>query len=180
MEPQRRKFTESEDNALRILVAEMGPHKWDTIALSMPGRSGRQCRDRYRNYLCPGITSDEWTPEEDNLLRQKFMELGTQWAKISKSFRGRTGTALKNRWNYYVSKTVKHRPVQQAVVKPIPSTPQPKTESEVPLVAEELPLEALFGRDTSRDKLELAMLEFGYLADSFSDSSQTDQTGLFF
>jgi hypothetical protein len=178
MEPQRRKFTESEDNALRILVAEMGPHKWDTIALSMPGRSGRQCRDRYRNYLCPGITPDEWIPEEDNLLLQKYAELGTQWAKISRFFRGRTGTALKNRWNYYVSKNISSAQRQQLSARIPPSQAQ---EGTIPGGCE-LPMESIFGSGADRDNLELTMLEFGleYFSDTFADTSQQQQSGTYF
>jgi hypothetical protein len=146
----------------------------------MPGRSGRQCRDRYRNYLCPGITTDQWTAEEDNLLRQKYAELGTQWAKIGKSFRGRTGTALKNRWNYYVSKTVRNAsPVQQQTTT-IADPAQVLPKDEPMLVSDDIPIESIFGADSNGDKLELAMLEFGYLADSFPDSSQQEHPGLFF
>ena len=90
MKAHRRKFTPEEDQQLRLLVEENGAHKWDYIAASMPGRTGRQCRDRYQNYLCPGISRDEWTQEEERLLLEKHAEYGPQWAKISKFFQGRT------------------------------------------------------------------------------------------
>ncbi|OHT13957.1 Myb-like DNA-binding domain containing protein [Tritrichomonas foetus] len=99
----KKKFTPEEDAMLLKLVKQIGACKWDTIALSMPGRKGRQCRDRYMNYLNPNVNHDEWTAEEDALLSKKVSEYGTRWSKISKFFDGRTGPALKNRWNYRLS-----------------------------------------------------------------------------
>ena len=98
------KFTPQEDALLMKLVEKYGACKWDTIALSMTGRKGRQCRDRYMNYLNPNVKKDEWTLEEDMLLTEKVKEHGPKWAKISKFFEGRTGPALKNRWNYKLSR----------------------------------------------------------------------------
>ena len=46
----RRKFTPGEDERLRNIVLRNGPKKWQKIALEMPGRTARQCRDRYQNY----------------------------------------------------------------------------------------------------------------------------------
>lgn len=101
---QRKKFTEEEDTKLKILVEKMGPKKWDIIAKQMPGRTGRQCRDRYKNYLMPGFFSGQWSKEEDELLHQKYMEYGSQWSKLTKFFTNRSANALKNRWNYFVSR----------------------------------------------------------------------------
>ncbi|KAK8882705.1 hypothetical protein M9Y10_045346 [Tritrichomonas musculus] len=100
----KKKFSPQEDALLIKLVEKHGACKWDTIALSMNGRKGRQCRDRYMNYLNPAVKRDEWTLEEDILLTEKVKEHGPKWAKISKFFEGRTGPALKNRWNYKLSR----------------------------------------------------------------------------
>ncbi|OHT00357.1 Myb-like DNA-binding domain containing protein [Tritrichomonas foetus] len=105
MRQTRRQYTDDEDIQLRMLVDNHGPCKWDTIAELMPTpRTGRQCRDRYTNYLSPAVRVDEWTREEDTILISKFYELGRQWSKMSVFFEGRTGTALKNRWNYTLCK----------------------------------------------------------------------------
>lgn len=106
----KKKFTPQEDALLIKLVEKYGACKWDTIALSMNGRKGRQCRDRYMNYLNPNVKRDEWTLEEDMLLTEKVKEHGPKWAKISKFFEGRTGPALKNRWNYKLSRLENKRP----------------------------------------------------------------------
>lgn len=98
----RKKFTEEEDHRLRELVEEYGARQWDQIAEKMPGRSGRQCRDRYRNYLIPGFFNGQWSQAEDDLLRQVYAEMGPQWAKMMRYFKGRSANSLKNRWNYFV------------------------------------------------------------------------------
>lgn len=100
----RKKFTEEEDERLRELVQKKGARKWNVIASYMPGRTGRQCRDRYRNYLVPGFFHGEWTQGEDDLLREKYNEYGPQWARITDFFQRRSANSLKNRWNYFVSR----------------------------------------------------------------------------
>jgi hypothetical protein len=175
MEPQRRKFTEEEDEALRALVSEHGPHRWDRIALFMPKRTGRQCRDRYCNYLCPGITQDAWTREEDELLREKYMELGPQWAKMKPFFQGRTGTALKNRWNYYLAKSMPCSNSKVVTVEP-EKEEQKVVETEA---GKDSLVDAIFGSLSSKDKLDLAVLEFGCFADNSTDPEQR-QSSLFF
>ena len=101
---QRRKFTPEEDERLCKIVEKYGAQKWDSIAKEMPGRTGRQCRDRYKNYLIPGFFNGQWSTEEDLLLREKFKEYGSQWSKMMKFFNKRSANALKNRWNYFVSR----------------------------------------------------------------------------
>lgn len=98
----RKKFSEDEDRKLKELVNRYGTRKWDIIAQHMPDRTGRQCRDRYRNYLIPGFFNGQWTAEEDKLLLIKHKEVGHQWAKMAPYFPGRSANALKNRWNYFV------------------------------------------------------------------------------
>ncbi|OHS95821.1 hypothetical protein TRFO_38024 [Tritrichomonas foetus] len=94
----RHKFSQDEDDLLRKLVNEHGATNWRFIAENIPGRSARQCRDRWKNYLMPGISNAPWTPEEDQLLEQKYAEMGSQWSRIAKFFPSRTDINIKNRW----------------------------------------------------------------------------------
>ena len=100
----RKKFSHEEDEQLKMLVNTMGCRKWDNIAKFMSGRTGRQCRDRYQNYLSPGYSSEKWTEEEDELLLCKYQEIGSKWSKMVVFFKKRNANALKNRWYYYLSK----------------------------------------------------------------------------
>lgn len=103
----RRKFTPEEDVKLAKIIAIKGPRKWNQIALSLPGRTGRQCRDRFQNYLNPSLTNGPWTREEDLLLEEKVNEIGQHWNKIAKFFDGRSSNNVKNRWYTYICKQSK-------------------------------------------------------------------------
>lgn len=109
----RKKFSAEEDELLKKLVEKFGCKKWESIALEMPGRTGRQCRDRYKNYLVPGFFNGQWTQEEDDLLKQKYHEIGPQWSKMTKFIVGRSANSLKNRWNYFVSRQMPDFPANQ-------------------------------------------------------------------
>lgn len=106
---QRRKFTPEEDEKLSRIIAQYGPKKWDKVASFMPGRTGRQCRDRFHNYLNPSLTNGPWTREEDRILEQKVLEYGQHWNKIVQFFKGRSDNNVKNRWHTYISR---HRQLQ--------------------------------------------------------------------
>ncbi|OHT10820.1 Myb-like DNA-binding domain containing protein [Tritrichomonas foetus] len=99
---KRIKFTEEEDDKLRQLVQQYGESNWEMVAKLMEGRNGRQCRERYRNYLIPGFVKNQWTEKEDQILLQKYHEYGPKWTKIMKFFAGRSAVNIKNRFNYFV------------------------------------------------------------------------------
>jgi hypothetical protein len=42
----RGRWSENEDKLVRSLVAQHGASSWSTIAQSVTGRSGKQCRER--------------------------------------------------------------------------------------------------------------------------------------
>lgn len=44
--------------------------KWSLIADKIPGRIGKQCRERWSNHLDPSLMKGEWTKEEDIALIQ--------------------------------------------------------------------------------------------------------------
>lgn len=60
-------WTEEEDELLRSLVAKYGPKRWSLIAQNLPGRIGKQCRERWYNHLDPSVKKEWWTPEEDRM-----------------------------------------------------------------------------------------------------------------
>jgi hypothetical protein len=99
---KRRLFTADEDVLLRRLMVEHPFSTWIAIAAHMQGRSPRQCRDRWANYLCPDNKNAPWTEAEDDLLVAKFQELGPRWTTISKCFDGRSENNVKNRWYTHV------------------------------------------------------------------------------
>lgn len=95
---QRKLFSIEEDAKLRYLVSQYGSKDFKKIASFMPGRTPRQVRERYKNYLSPEVNNGPWSRDEDALLCQKFMELGPKWSKIADFFPSRSDINVKNRW----------------------------------------------------------------------------------
>jgi hypothetical protein len=93
---KKNKFTPEEDRRLSEAIGQFGLFDWDSVAERMPGRSSRQCRDRWNYYLNPDISNLPWTEEEERLLIEKYEKHGPRWAMIAKFFDGRSDTNVKN------------------------------------------------------------------------------------
>lgn len=50
--------------------------KWSNVAGLLPGRLGKQCRERWFNHLDPTVKKTAWTPREDEILFNA--QVGTQ------------------------------------------------------------------------------------------------------
>lgn len=93
------KFSPQEDEFLKKVVDNLGTSDWNAVSRAFGNvRTPRQCRERWKNYLSPGLNKAPWTDEEDQLLFQLYQQFGAQWVKISKQFSGRTDINVKNRW----------------------------------------------------------------------------------
>ena len=101
---RRKNFSPEEDKLLTDLVSKFGSKKWSIIAQYFKYRTARQCRERYNNYLAPTVFKGQWLKEEDDLLYEKYKEIGPKWSKMKVFFNNRSPNLLKNRWKYFVSK----------------------------------------------------------------------------
>lgn len=105
MEPtscrQKHLFSYKEDQKLIRLVHTAGEKiDWKTVSIEMNGRTARQCRERYKNYLDPSLKKEEWTSEEDSKLIRTFLVYGNTWRLFSPYLPGRSTNSIRNRALY--------------------------------------------------------------------------------
>ncbi|XP_023634618.1 transcription factor MYB3R-1 isoform X2 [Capsella rubella] len=93
-----------EDNTIIALVERYGAKKWSTISQHLPGRIGKQCRERWHNHLNPLINKNAWTQEEELTLIRAHQIYGNKWAELMKLLPGRSDNSIKNHWNSSVKK----------------------------------------------------------------------------
>jgi hypothetical protein len=135
-------WTRQEDETIIEYVSQYGTKNWAKLADMLPGRIGKQCRERWRNHLDPDNNHQPWTPEEDAMLIELHEQYGNQWVKMASIMKGRSDNHIKNRWN---STLRKRDPIARAEC----TTPQKRTKRKIdtPDSIEQLPKPNLeFGR----------------------------------
>jgi hypothetical protein len=93
-------WTKEEDSIVLNMVMKhgVGKAKWSSIAAQLPGRIGKQCRERWFNHLDPSIKKGEWMVDEELIVYEAQRHFGNRWCEISKLLPGRTENAVKNRY----------------------------------------------------------------------------------
>lgn len=109
-------WTGEEDQIIIDYVSEHGKKSWTKLAERLPGRIGKQCRERYINHLDPDINRAPFTADEDKRIIELHNAYGNKWSKIASFMPNRTCNAIKNRWNSTLKKTAAF---------PVASLPEP-------------------------------------------------------
>ena len=113
-----RGWTELEDSTLLKLVQSRGLNSWGLIARELnsllhgekKAKIGRQCKERWNNYVDPSIVKGHWTLEEDIYLLEMQLKFGNKWSEVAKGLSGRNENSVKNRWNSMVKKAMRDCP----------------------------------------------------------------------
>lgn len=108
---KRKFFTEDEDQLLTMAAMAYKHESWNKISKFVPGRTPKQCRDRWVNYLQPSLKFDPWTDQEDQLLVSLVNSNGTHWTKMKAYFPSRSTNSLKNRWYWLLKNEVRTIPM---------------------------------------------------------------------
>jgi hypothetical protein len=97
-------WTSDEDSILREIVSaglQTGDVKhtgsWAKVAIRIPGRTSKQCRERWFHYLDPSINRGPFIATEDQLILEQHRVHGNKWSKIAQCCANRTSEAIKTR-----------------------------------------------------------------------------------
>lgn len=96
-------WTDHEDAIVMEVVTSSNEQpftRWSDLAQRLPGRVGKQIRDRWVNHLNPAIDHLPFSREDDLRLWEGHKKLGKRWVEISTKFfnNRRSENHIKNRW----------------------------------------------------------------------------------
>lgn len=104
LNPDLRKgaWTKEEDERILQWVKENGTGKWKELSLSIPGRIGKQLRERWYNHLDPTLKKGGFTEAEDEMIIDMHQRVGSAWQRISEVLPGRSANSVKNRYHWII------------------------------------------------------------------------------
>ncbi|CAH0482944.1 unnamed protein product [Peronospora belbahrii] len=101
-----KRWTQDEDEKLRIAVGRHGERNWKSIAEEVPGRNHTQCLQRWTKVLAPGLVKGHWRPDEDELLKELVAEGRKNWGQVATRIPGRTSKQCRERWYNHLDPSI--------------------------------------------------------------------------
>ena len=92
-------ITIDEDRLIAEHVRDNGAKQWIDLTKLIPGKSSKQCRERWYNHLDPERKTGDWCESEIRAILDGHRRYGSRWVEISKSVPGRNDNTIKNLWN---------------------------------------------------------------------------------
>ncbi|KAJ3437693.1 myb protein-related [Anaeramoeba flamelloides] len=98
-----------EDELLKKAKNKHYTEPWSKISEFVPGRSSKQCNERWKNVLDPNINRTPFSPDEITILIEKHKIYGNAWKQMVKFFDRRTENMIKNQWYSAKRKSLRKR-----------------------------------------------------------------------
>jgi len=80
--PYRQPWTSEEDDIVKCGVSAYGVRAWPMIAGLIPGRTGKQVRERWHNHLDEAVKKQPWTIKEERMLLELQQSMGNRYTCI--------------------------------------------------------------------------------------------------
>lgn len=90
------KWNNQEDKIVSKWVALNGPTQWSECAKLVQGRCGKQCRERWLNFLNPDVKRGKWDIQEQMQFAKNLFRIGLSWVAISEKIKSRSENLVKN------------------------------------------------------------------------------------
>ncbi|KAM7500864.1 hypothetical protein LguiA_025278 [Lonicera macranthoides] len=101
-------WSADEDQKLVAYIKRYSIWNWTEIPKHAGlSRTGKSCRLRWMNYLCPDIKRGNITKEEEDTIIELHKTLGNRWSTIASKLHGRTDNEIKNYWHTHLKKHIK-------------------------------------------------------------------------
>lgn len=103
-EGNKKQWSADEDEIVRDAVTSsrtLNFNAWTSLVPILPGRKGKQIRDRWVNHLNPMLLHTPFDEEDDLRLWNAVAKFGTSWKEISirQFYSKRSENTIKNRWH---------------------------------------------------------------------------------
>jgi hypothetical protein len=106
------KSVEEEDIKLEDAVRKHGGKNWGAVAALVPGRTRKQCQNRWHDVMNPIVDrasgrTGEWVEDEFIKLKNAVQKHGGKdWAAITSLVPGRTRKECHRRWHYALNPSI--------------------------------------------------------------------------